>query len=191
MNTILLVNDLLPRHGWIEYLLQQWKTNLRENTRWNVNKTIMCLVRNRIKHRKKYKIGKSPTPLGKISPSGVGNFPILYSPVLDSMFLPSIAVFSVRWPVEDRCTWPHLQHQCTSSHIACRPIRSRRYFLKQIIKKILFSCIITIWKLFQFDCARDNICPLLVDCARDIYVSWERNLLLFLFFLGKNYSNTL
>ena len=25
------------------------------------------LVRNKIKHRKKYKIGKSPTPLGKIT----------------------------------------------------------------------------------------------------------------------------
>ena len=40
---------------------------LRENARWNVNKTIRYLVRNKIKHRKKYKIGKSPTPLGKIS----------------------------------------------------------------------------------------------------------------------------
>jgi hypothetical protein len=30
-------------------------------------KTIRCLVRNKIKHRKKYKIGKSPTPLGKIT----------------------------------------------------------------------------------------------------------------------------
>ena len=51
------------------------------------------LVRNKIKHWKKYKIGKSPTPLGKITivltslvkrtikilPSGVGDFPILYS----------------------------------------------------------------------------------------------------------------
>ena len=55
---------------------------LRENARWNVNKTIRCLVRNKIKHRKKYEIGKSPTPLGKISilPPGVGEFPILYSP---------------------------------------------------------------------------------------------------------------
>ena len=43
------------------------KKKLRENTRWNVNKTIRYLVRNKIKHRKKYKIGKSPTPLGKIS----------------------------------------------------------------------------------------------------------------------------
>ena len=40
---------------------------LRENARWNVNKTIRCLVRNKIKHRKKFKIGKSPTPLGKIT----------------------------------------------------------------------------------------------------------------------------
>ena len=43
------------------------KKKLQENARWNVNKTIRCLVRNKIKHRKKYKIGKSPTPLGKIS----------------------------------------------------------------------------------------------------------------------------
>ena len=53
-----------------------------------------CLMRNKIKHQKKYKIGISPTPLGKISiilqlgkprrrmieilPSVVGDFPILY-----------------------------------------------------------------------------------------------------------------
>ena len=43
------------------------KQNLWENARWNVNKTIRCLVRNKIKHRKKHKIGKSRTPLGKIS----------------------------------------------------------------------------------------------------------------------------
>ena len=47
---------------------------MRENARWNVNKTIRCLVGNKIKHRKKYKIGKSPSPLG------VGDFSILYSP---------------------------------------------------------------------------------------------------------------
>ena len=40
---------------------------LRENARWNVKKIIRFLVRNKIKHRKKYKIEKSPTPLGKIS----------------------------------------------------------------------------------------------------------------------------
>ena len=40
---------------------------LRENARWNVNKNVRCLVRNKTKHRKKYKIGKSPTPEGKIS----------------------------------------------------------------------------------------------------------------------------
>ena len=60
-------------------------------------------MRNKIKHYKKYKIGKSPTPLGKISivlrlcklrprkdeilHSGVGDFPILYSPVLNSICL--------------------------------------------------------------------------------------------------------
>jgi hypothetical protein len=31
-----------------------WKQKLRENARWNVNKTVRCLVRNKIKHRKKY-----------------------------------------------------------------------------------------------------------------------------------------
>ena len=46
----------------------------QENARWNVSKTIRCLVRNKIKHLKKYKIGKSPTP------EGVGDFPVLYSP---------------------------------------------------------------------------------------------------------------
>ena len=30
-------------------------------------RSLRCLVRNKIKHRKKYKIGKSPTPLGKIT----------------------------------------------------------------------------------------------------------------------------
>jgi hypothetical protein len=30
-------------------------------------KQLSGLVRNKIKHRKKYKIGKSPTPLGKIT----------------------------------------------------------------------------------------------------------------------------
>ena len=34
------------------YLLQQWKTNLWENARWNVNKTIRCLVRNKITLKK-------------------------------------------------------------------------------------------------------------------------------------------
>jgi hypothetical protein len=38
------------------------ENNFSENARWNVNKTIGYLVRNKIKHRKKYKIGKSPTP---------------------------------------------------------------------------------------------------------------------------------
>ena len=38
------------------------ENKLQENARWNVKKTIRCLVRNKIKHRKKYKIGKSPTP---------------------------------------------------------------------------------------------------------------------------------
>ena len=35
---------------------------MRENARWNVNKTILKVytVRNKIKHRKNYKIGKSP-----------------------------------------------------------------------------------------------------------------------------------
>jgi hypothetical protein len=53
-------------------------------------------VRNKIKRRNKYKIGKSPTPLSNISiffcfgkplkrtieivPTGVGDFPIVYSP---------------------------------------------------------------------------------------------------------------
>jgi hypothetical protein len=55
---------------------------LRENAPWNVNKTIRCLVRNKIKHRKKYKIGKFPTPLGKISLSCT-------PPVLDSICLRS------------------------------------------------------------------------------------------------------
>jgi hypothetical protein len=72
--------------------------NCGENARWNVNETILKVftVRNKIKHWKKYKIGKSTTPLAKISivlqlgkprkrtieilPSGVGDFPILYSP---------------------------------------------------------------------------------------------------------------
>jgi hypothetical protein len=40
---------------------------LRENARWNVNKTIRCLVRNKIKHRKKYKIGKSYPRVSEIS----------------------------------------------------------------------------------------------------------------------------
>ena len=39
-----------------------------------------CLVRNNIKHWNKYKIGKSPTHLGKI-------FPFLPSPVLNSIYL--------------------------------------------------------------------------------------------------------
>ena len=74
------------------------KNKLRKHARWNVNKTIIKVftVRNKIKHRKKYKIGKSSTPLGKISivlklgkprkrtieilPSGVCDFPILYFP---------------------------------------------------------------------------------------------------------------
>jgi hypothetical protein len=88
----------------IEYLLQQWKNKLRENARWNVNKNNRCLVRNKIKHRKKYKIGKSPTPEGKISivlftrlaelendcnlTLGCRRFPYLvHSPVLDSIYL--------------------------------------------------------------------------------------------------------
>jgi hypothetical protein len=33
----------------------------------NNSKSVYRTVRNKIKHRKKYKIGKSPTPLGKIS----------------------------------------------------------------------------------------------------------------------------
>ena len=43
------------------------KTNLRENARWNVNKTIRGLVRKRIKHRKEGKTKKSQTHAGKIS----------------------------------------------------------------------------------------------------------------------------
>ena len=35
---------------------------LRENARWYVNKSIRCSVRNKVKHRKKYKIGTSPKP---------------------------------------------------------------------------------------------------------------------------------
>ena len=54
---------------------------LQENARLNVNKTIRCLVRNKIKHRKKYKIGKSPTPL--VSEISLSCTP----PVLDSIFL--------------------------------------------------------------------------------------------------------
>ena len=57
----------MDAYGKIKYLLQQRKNKLWENARWNVNKTIRCIVRNKIKHRKKYKIGKSPTPLGKIT----------------------------------------------------------------------------------------------------------------------------
>ena len=49
-----------------KYLLQQWKKKMGVNARWNVNKPIGCLVRNKIKYQKKYKIGKSLTPLGKI-----------------------------------------------------------------------------------------------------------------------------
>ena len=61
---------ILPRHGyiWINRIFTlAMEKKLRENARWNVNKTIRCLVRNEIKHRKNYKIGKSPTPLDKIS----------------------------------------------------------------------------------------------------------------------------
>jgi len=72
------------------------KKKLQENTRWNVNKTIRCLVRNKIKHQKKYKQGNLRHPWERfqsfsnsaslikrtieILPSGVGYFPILYSP---------------------------------------------------------------------------------------------------------------
>ena len=57
---------ILPRHGciWINRIFTlAMEKKLPENARWNVNKTIRCLVRNKIKHRKKCKIGKSPTPL--------------------------------------------------------------------------------------------------------------------------------
>jgi hypothetical protein len=51
----------------------------------------MCLVRNKIKHWKKYKIGKSWTPLGKISLSCT-------SPVLDSIYLAGSMAISKHVP---------------------------------------------------------------------------------------------
>ena len=43
-------------------------------------KGVYRTVRNKIKHRKKYKIGKPRKRTIQILPSGVGDFPILYSP---------------------------------------------------------------------------------------------------------------
>ena len=87
---------ILPRNGciWINRIFTlAMEKKLQENARWKVNKTIRCLVRNKIKHRKKYKIGKSPTPY-----PWCRRFPYLVlPPVLDSIFLliKNISIFLI------------------------------------------------------------------------------------------------
>ena len=60
------------------------RKKLRENARWNVNKTIRCLVRNKIKHRKVQDSEISDTLECR-------RFPYLVLPlVLDSIFRRSV-----------------------------------------------------------------------------------------------------
>ena len=63
---------------------RQFNSAMENNFAGKHSITQRCLVRNKIKLRKKYNIRKSPTPLCQrtieILPSSVGAFPILYSP---------------------------------------------------------------------------------------------------------------